>query len=166
MTVTQAIAGRRSIRKFKTGAPVSEEQVKTLLTAAMMAPSAHNARPWEFIVVENRAKLGELQACHPYASMLASASLAIVICGAPDRMDTGFWFQDSGAAAENLLLQALDLGLGCCWCGLDPETDRSADVKKIIAAKGVPCALIAVGVPDESPEARGYYDEAKVTWIR
>ncbi len=41
----QTILARRSIRKY-TDAPVSEEDVRTLLEAAMAAPSASNRKPW------------------------------------------------------------------------------------------------------------------------
>ena len=44
------IKKRRSIRKFA-NAPVSDKDIKTLLEAAMAAPSANDLRPWEFVVV-------------------------------------------------------------------------------------------------------------------
>jgi len=53
MTVNEAIRKRRSIRKFKPDAEATDEQVKLLLEAAMLAPSACNTRPWEFVVVKD-----------------------------------------------------------------------------------------------------------------
>ena len=44
---------RRSIRKY-TDEPVSEEDIKTLLEAAMAAPSANDSQPWHFVVVADR----------------------------------------------------------------------------------------------------------------
>ena len=49
MTITEVIRARRSIRKFKPGAVVTDDQIKLLLEAAMLAPSACNTRPWEYI---------------------------------------------------------------------------------------------------------------------
>ena len=46
MTVYQAIRARRSIRKYVPGAPLPQEDLHTILEAAMMAPSARNGRPW------------------------------------------------------------------------------------------------------------------------
>ena len=54
MNVTEAIRNRRSIRKFQQGVQIPQEDLDLILEAAMMAPSARNTRPWEFVVVENR----------------------------------------------------------------------------------------------------------------
>jgi len=53
------IFARRSIRKY-TGEPVTEEQVRKLLEAAMAAPSANNSQPWHFVVVQDREQLRRL----------------------------------------------------------------------------------------------------------
>ena len=73
MTTLEAIKNRRSIRKFKSDGVVTDEQIKTLLEAAMLAPSACNTRPWEFIVVKDRAKMNEIRKHHPYTGMLETA---------------------------------------------------------------------------------------------
>ena len=64
MDVLQAIFTRRSIRKF-TGAPISEEDMATLLKAGFSAPSAHNMQPWHFVVVKNPATLEYIAEMHP-----------------------------------------------------------------------------------------------------
>lgn len=51
MNTLEAIAARRSIRRFKPD-PVPEEALRTILTAGMQAPSGKNRQPWEFIVVQ------------------------------------------------------------------------------------------------------------------
>ena len=109
MNVTEAIRSRRSIRKYKKGVVIPQEHFQLMLEAAMMAPSAGNTRPWEFLVVENRGILEKLTEINPYARMLRTASAAIVICAKPELQTgicSGFWPQDCGAAAENLILQA------------------------------------------------------------
>lgn len=168
MDCTQAIRARRSIRRFKPGAPVPKEDVETMLEAAMMAPSACNVRPWEFFVVENPELKAKLRAVHPYAAMLEDASLAIVACARPEDQAgvcEGYWPLDCGAAVENLLLQAAALGYGTCWCGCWPTMDRVEAIQAVLNTQSVPTALIAVGVPGESPAARGSYDPGRVTWL-
>jgi len=49
----QAIVGRRSIRKY-TGEPVTDQEVQSLLEAAMSAPSAMATDPWRFLVHHDR----------------------------------------------------------------------------------------------------------------
>ncbi len=165
MNGTELIRARRSIRKYKAGEKIPREDIQTMLEAAMMAPSANNSRPWEFVVVESREVLDQLRAAHPYTGMLATASAAIVVCGRPD-LQSGkeFWPQDCGAAIENLLLQAVELGYGTCWCGCYPVMDRVEQVREILQVTGVPVAIVAVGVPDESPAPRGFFDPQRVTY--
>ncbi len=54
------IEGRRSIRRFG-DAPVPEEDVIQLIKAAGQAPSADNLQHWHFLVIRNRAVLGEME---------------------------------------------------------------------------------------------------------
>jgi len=168
MTVIEAIRKRRSIRKFKSGAEVTDEQVRLLLEVAMLAPSACNTRPWEFIVVKDREKLEQIRKTHPYTGMLETASLAIVVCALPDvqkDIASDYYPQDCGAATENILLAAVELGLGACWCGVYPKEERIAEIRKIFGTEKLPFNVIAVGVPDEDPDPRGQYDENKVTYV-
>ena len=168
MDVSAAIRARRSIRKYQKGARIPEAHIEAMLEAAMMAPSAKGRRPWTFIVVESEALKSALVAVHPYCSSLVDASLAIIVCGPedPEAENTRFWQQDCAAAAENLLLEAAGLGYGTCWCGLYPAAERAAAVKTVLSASGTPLALIIVGVPAEAPAARGYFDPAKVRYLK
>ncbi len=50
-----AIAARRSIRKFKT-TPVAREIIEEVLRAGSLAPSSKNRQPWKFIVTTGQAK--------------------------------------------------------------------------------------------------------------
>ncbi len=167
MSVLQAILNRRSIRTYQPDAQVTEEQVHDLLEAAMMAPSAHNGRPWEFVVVRDRGRLEALRKAHPYTGMLSTATLAIVVCisATPeDAISDGFVQQDCGAATQNILLQATASGLGSCWCGVYPREAIVEAVRNVlnIAETLTPFNVIAIGVPAEEPERRGSYEDARV----
>ena len=170
MTVMEAIRARRSIRKFVPGAEVTDAQIATLLEAAMLAPSACNTRPWEFVVIKDRNLLDQIRAVHPYTGMLATATLAIVVVALPEAQETvmdgmpaGYFPQDCGAAVQNMLLAAVELGLGACWCGVFPKENRIAEIREILQTEKLPFCVMAVGVPDQSPNPRGQYEEAKVT---
>jgi nitroreductase len=156
------IFSRRSIRRY-TGEPVSEEDIRTLLEAAMAAPSASNRKPWHFVVVSERETLNRLAEAHKYAKMLNEAPLCISVCG-DQSVSERFWVQDCSAATENLLLAAAALGLGAVWCGVHPSQDRVKDVSEIlgIEAPVVPLNIIAIGHPAEEKEPRTQYDEDRV----
>ena len=88
---------RRSIRKF-TDKKVEKEKVDEILKGALMAPTAKNRKSWEFIVVEDKAKLEKLSQCRDSGSqLLAGASLAIVV--AIDGEPYDLWIADASLAA-------------------------------------------------------------------
>jgi coenzyme F420-0:L-glutamate ligase/coenzyme F420-1:gamma-L-glutamate ligase len=70
--VTDAIKKRRSIRKYSSRR-VSAEILSEILEAARWAPSAHNAQPWRFIVLINKAVKQDL------AKAMANAWIADMI---------------------------------------------------------------------------------------
>jgi nitroreductase len=79
MAINEVIKKRKSIRQYVEGAEVTDEQIRELLEAAQLAPSACNQRPWGFIVVQNKEVLAKIQAIHPFAQMLRTASAAIIL---------------------------------------------------------------------------------------
>jgi len=157
----QTIFARRSIRKY-TSEPVSEENVQTLLEAAMAAPSASNIKPWHFIVVSDRETLDALADIHPHGKMLYEATLCVAVCGIPE--ESRYWVQDCSAATENLLLAVAALGLGAVWLGVHPKEERVAPMRRVlgIPENVVPLNLLSTGHPAEEKEARTQYDEARV----
>ena len=162
------IENRRSTRKFVTGKPVTKEQLKRLLEAAMMAPSACNSRPWEFIAVTKRETLDEIARIHPYAKMCETATAAIIVAAIPqDGKPEGYFPQDCAAATQNILLEATDMGLGTCWCGVYPRGERIETFRALfnITEPKIPFCVIAIGIPDETPRQRGFFEESKVTYV-
>lgn len=158
----QTIFARRSIRKY-TQEPVNEEQIQTLLEAAMAAPSASNRKPWQFVVVTERETLDALAESHRHGKMLFDAPLCISVCGDLTEMER-FWVQDCSAATENLLLAATALGLGAVWLGVYPRDERVKAVRQILALPEhiTPLNLISVGHPAEEKRSRTQFDDARV----
>jgi len=155
------IFARRSIRRYQTK-PIPEVDVRSLLEAAMAAPSANNSRPWSFVATTDRKLLKALADALPYGKMLADAALAITICA--DTSRSAWWVQDCSAAAENILIAAAGLGLGGVWLGVYGRLEREAAVRRILGmpdSVAVMC-VISLGHPDESKEPRTQYDESVV----
>ncbi len=156
------ILGRRSIRVYSPG-EVSEAAVTKLLEAAMAAPSAMTKDPWRFVVVRDRQTLAKLATLHPGAAMLASAAMAIAVCGdlnAAFESNIGYLLQDCSAAIENLLLGAHAQGLGACWVGIYPAEASVKRVRHWLALPGsiVPVAVISLGRPGEQQPPRTRYN--------
>lgn len=158
--VLENIATRTAIRQF-TPEPVSEEQIETLLKAAMSAPSALNRQPWRFVVITDREKLASMAKKMPYAR-LDTAPVAFVVCG-DITVSEKFWVHDCAAAAENLLLAANALDLGAVWTAAY-EDERENLVREAV---GLPSnirtlCVIPVGHPAESPEPKDKWNPANI----
>ena len=157
----QTIFARRSIRKY-TGEPVSEADIKTLLEAAMAAPSGDNSQPWEFVIVQRDFLRQQLAETHPWSRMCADAPVVFVVC-VHDRRSS-HWVEDASAATQNLLLAVAGLDLGAVWIGIYPNSRYEEHVRQ---ALGIPSSLrvlclVPVGHPAESKPPRTQYTEGKV----
>jgi len=166
--MNELIEKRRSIRKYQSDKPVSTEQLKSIIGAGMMAPSAHNSRQWEFIAITKREILDEIAEIHPYGKMCKTATAAIVIVAVPQTGKAAVFFpQDCAAAAQNILLETVSRELGACWCAVYPSDELIAHFRRIfsISEPKIPFCVIALGTPDESPRPRGFVDESKISYV-
>ena len=169
----ETIAARTSIRKFDPSKPVSDADIEKILKAGMCAPSAMDRRPWEFIVVKDKAKLAALGSRLPYSRCGNGAQAAIVVCGNLDNGLPGrgkeYWIHDCSAATMNILLAAKGLGLGAVWTGVYPGEDRVAVVREVLAIPEgyAPLNVIPLGVPAENPTPKDKWNAKKIhrdTW--
>ena len=159
MDLVDAILKRRSIRNYKKQA-LPQGTIEKLLEAARQAPSAGNVQPWEFVVANTQKTKTDLSFAAYGQKDLQDASVVIVVCADEKRAAEAYGvrgknlycIQDTAAAIQNILLNACSMGLGTCWIGAFKEDE----VKKVINAPVHirPVALIPVGYPNESPDAR------------
>lgn len=165
-----SIFTRRSVRQF-TDKQVEPEKIEQLLKAGMQAPSAWGQKAWNFIVVEGRENLDKLADYNPYAGCLRGAGLGIIVLGNTSLMKASeYWEQDLGAVTQNILLEAVEQGLGAVWLGGAPEKDRMEYISKLysLGNEMVPYCVIAVGYPQRE-DANHYvdrYDKSRVRYIK
>ena len=158
---------RVSIRKFE-DRPVETEKTAQLLKAAMQAPSAGNQQPWEFYVVTDRDKIKALSEISPYAACAENAPAVIVPCY---RTEGIRWSEtvlmDLSCATENLLLEAVSLGLGGVWLCAAPFEDRMTKAEAVLGdPEGLRVfALVPVGYPAETREQQNRFDERRIHFI-
>ncbi len=179
MNTFQAISERRSIRRYK-DTPVPDEMVETILKAAIQAPSGKNKQPWKFIVVKGvcRAEMVQVmrsgiakakeQGMNPGSSewtacVMEQAPVTIFVFnpeGAPPWMHHSVWqtfddvvdIQSVGAAIQNMLLAAQELGLGSLWiCDVFYAYE---DLSQWLGESGEMIAAVSIGYANEAPAAR------------
>lgn len=160
MNTMEALQTRRTIRVYGPGR-IAPDPVDRWLRAAMRAPSAADARPWQFVVIDDRATLERLEAAMPKCDMLKTAPMAILVVADPAREKIpGFLPQDCACVTEYLLLAVHDSGYGACWIGLHPVPDREHACREILGIPDslIPFALVTIGCPAETPPPDDRYD--------
>lgn len=165
METLQTIMTRRSVRSFSED-PVTATQLRTLLEAAMNAPSAGDGRPWHFVVTTDRKTLDALAiAVDENNLMFRQAQAAVLLC-LDESLEKfkGFGPQDCSCAAMNLQLAAHDLGLGTVWVAVIGVPPRSAGCRRIFDLPDsiTPFALFPIGHPLEMPPAEYRFDPSKI----
>ncbi len=164
----ELIKKRRSIRKFS-DKKVEEEKLKQILTAAMIAPSGRNIRPWEFIVVKDKEKREKLAKLRSSGRFIRDAPATIVVLGKEN--ESNLWLQDCSLAAGHIYLETVNQGLGTCWVNaVGSQTDDGRGAEKAFKeVLGVPddmrvLGLFPIGYPAEEKKNydEGHYDEAIV----
>ena len=179
MQTLDAIAARRSIRKFK-DTPIAEDLLQVILKAGSQAPSGKNRQPWRFVIVKEdkraemvrilreaiaraKSKGNEIGSSEWSANVMEQAPVSIFVInpeGLPPwlahSIDQNFSdvvdIQSAGAAIQNMLLAAQDLGLGSLWiCDVFTAYE---DLLSWLGEKGELIAAVSFGYADESPAAR------------
>ena len=160
-TLDQLIIDRRSIRKYL-DKPVERAKTEQALEAARLAPSACNAQPWRFVVVEGEARdrvisegLGGLMVSNSWAK---TAPVLVVVCSVSSYLTHSlgervqgvqYHLIDIGIAMEHFTLKAAELGLGTCYIGWF----NGKKIKKTLNLpfSWKPECLITLGYPSEIP---------------
>ena len=117
MQVQEAIKARLSIRRYA-DTPIPDKDVKVLLKALQLSPSANNSQNWEFIFVDDSdLKRTLIPACFNQ-KFVADCTYFIAGVANPGLK----WHMvDITIALTNLTLQAVELGYGTCWIGAFDE---------------------------------------------
>lgn len=153
---------RRSIRKYTTK-EIEKEKILKLIQGALLSPSSRNLRPWEFVVVEDKATLEKLSFSKPGGGFLKNAQLGIVILGNPDISDV--WIEDTSIASTIIHLLSYELGLGSCWIQIRERNhnESTSGEEYIRQVLGVPenlkvLSILSIGYPDEAKTANNEED--------
>lgn len=156
---------RTSVRQYTDG-PVSRDDLVQIVRAGMAAPSARNAQPWQFLIVEDEAMKERLAGVSDYTKMCASAAAVIIVLGDRSKSELGYIVQDCSAATENMLLEAWEMGIGTVWLGVYPREERQARLQALFDFPEhiEPLWMVALGWPAHKPEPKDKFDASKIFW--
>ena len=153
----EVIKSRRTIRKF-TEEDVSDETVRQIIEAGMLAPSAGNMQSWEFIIVRDKTTkyslsqeaLGQTHVLESPVTIIVADNTKIAEKRYGSRGREVYSFVSTGAAIQNMLLMAVSLGLGAAWVGSFKERPVQEILK--LPEEIRPVGLVALGHPAETPD--------------
>ncbi|MFC1888063.1 nitroreductase family protein [Candidatus Cloacimonadota bacterium] len=143
----KAIFNRQSTRSF-VKKEVDDKTIKYLLSAGMSAPNAGNQKYWEFFVLRSDEIRTEMNSCHGYKDLLNQVDVAFVICINKKRIKwDDRWQIDAGAAAENIITAATELGYATLWLELYPVEEKVKKAREILQLDDyyVPMMILPVG---------------------
>ena len=191
MDVLDAIAQRRSIRKFK-DAPIPKDVLLKILEAGTQAPFGKNAQPWRFVVVQAdqrdtmvrvmregianlQARGGDTGSAEWTVKVMAQAPVTIFVFNteaegliAEKPIPVLIWelvnVQSIGAAIQNMLLAAHAQDVGSLWIG--DTFFAYPELCEWMGQSHEMVAAVAFGYPDEHPSARPRKSVDEVTtWL-
>lgn len=157
MNTYDLILKRRTIRKFEQKA-VTKEMLEKYINAARLAPSAANRQPLKYVAVQSSEMVTKVFEQVKWAGYLAPdynpkenerPTAFIAVC-VDNNISKAGYEMDIGAAVENLILTALEDGVGTCWMG-------AIDRVKITEILNLPdnltlSCVVALGFSAESPK--------------
>ena len=187
--VLSSIMARRSIRKYL-DKPVEHEKLEVIVKCGINAPSGMNRQPWVVRVVEDQKLIADVTEVYKqenaeqvkgygsassarewrdkdFKNMFRNAPNLICVCTPAN----GGGELDAGLLGENIMLAAQSLGLGTCCLGGPVRFLLSNEKCKFFLDRlDIPADyklnyIIAIGYPDEQPDAKPR-DASKVKYIK
>lgn len=168
MNVLEAMKNRHSIRAFRTDA-VSEEILLKLADAGQQAPSASNLQAWRFLFVTDTQLKEKVDLFSPGLS--GKPPVILVLCSDMEKARTKGGknsevygcLMDASMAAENIMLAALEFGLGTCAIKSFNET-AVRKVLKIPEQYRIEM-LMSIGYPAGEPRCPKRPEAEEVTFF-
>jgi len=165
MEVYETIVKRRTIRRFQ-NKKIPYQTLEKCVDAARLAPSAANLQPCEYLVIDEENLLDKVFATLKWAGYIPDGKppkleepKAYIVVLINKEVKTEGFQHDVGFAVENIILTALEEGIGSCCFG---AINRKALRKNLnIPVKYIIDLVVALGYPKESPLEEPFEDSIK-----
>lgn len=171
MQVFDIIRKRRSVR-FYTDEAIEEDKLKKLVEAAIWAPSAGNIHAWNIVIVQQKEDMEQLQAVSP--GVLGNPTALMILCADKKKAygrggEVGrdvLSRMDIAIAAQNICLEATELGLGSC---IIRSFNQNAVAELLDLPENImPELLVSLGYPRRipNPPSRRRVEDTVIRWIK
>ncbi len=146
MNFDELLEKRYTVRKY-TDKKVSEEDIRKILEAGRIAPSAKNLQPLKIYVCTSDEALAKVDSVSPCRY---GAPLAFIICSSKEdawsKEGYSSYDTDSSICTTYMMLESTNLGLSSVWVGMF-DTSKTKEVFN--TGKYEPVSMLMVGYPQE-----------------
>ncbi len=172
MDFVDVVMRRRAVRRFEEGG-VARETIERMARLAQRAPSAGFSQGQRLLVVVNRERrrevarlCGEADYEPVFGPWISECAAQFIPCVSeaiyhrryqePDKLQPDgteidwpipYWWVDIGATMQNVMLAAVNEGLGCGFVGTDAAGWTELRSLLGIPAEFVPIGVMPVGIP-------------------
>ena len=154
MDAIEAIKKRRTIRRYEQK-EIPVEILEKLVDGARLAPSGGNFQPWEFIIVNEKDMVDKVFPTLAWAAYLGKEGpppegkrpVAYIVVLINKEIKAPTPLRDVGAAVENILLAAVEEGIGTCWIG-SVNRKKLSEILEVPPTHEIDC-VVALGYPAE-----------------
>ena len=109
MNTLDAIHARRAIKHYDPAHRLTDEEVRTLLSAAMQAPTAFNIQHWRFVTVTDPELRQQIRAVAWDQAQVTDASLLVILCADKDawKKDPARYWVNAPQPVQDFLVPAI-----------------------------------------------------------
>ncbi len=166
MNVYDAIMTRRTIRKFEQK-KIDREKLIKLIDCARVAAYGANMQPLKFTVIDDKEMLKKIYPLTKWAGALTDGApkenerptAYIAVLGDKNIKNNGGFEVEAGAAVTTMMLEAVEMGLGCCWLG---AINRDSIKKTLATPENLDIIyLLALGYPMQKSRMTELTDSIK-----
>lgn len=156
--IRDLVIDSRSYRSFDETKKIGREDLLDLVDTARLCPSAVNRQPLKYRPVYEHDEVEAVLAKTHWGGLLPDvklppdghhpAAFLVLCCDKTVTENPASMQVDVGIAAQTILLQATELGMGGCMIGAFDREGVAVELR--LPKKLEPTLLIALGIPDET----------------
>jgi nitroreductase len=158
-----AILERRSVRNFNLNKMIPNEILVDLVRYGEAAGTARRQKSREYIIIENKKIIEELSNIYTRSTMRVNEcnQIIAVIGKDPNTLPCpSFEAADLALATQNIMVKAVEYGIGSVMLGTYPDEERTSKANKVLDLKDnkFVYTFICLGYPKDD---NAFYDMKK-----
>ena len=165
---------RRSVRNFDLDKKIPNDILIDLIRHAEAAGTARRQKSREYIIIENKEIISKLASIYVKSSMnvsLCNQMIAVIGKNPEELSNPGFQPIDLSLATENLMVYAVEKGIGSVMLGTYPDETRMNAANKLLNLEDgkFVFTFICLGYPNDKEKAfydMNKFDESVISYIK